>query len=67
MNTVLYALEETIRHVAVVAQPFMPDSMDKLLDQLAVPKEQRMIEHLSPEFALKSGTDLPAPAGIFPR
>ncbi len=67
MNTVLYALGETIRHVAVVAQPFMPDSMDKLLDQLAVPKEQRMIEHLSPELALKPGTDLPAPVGIFPR
>lgn len=67
MNTVLYALEETIRHVAVVAQPFMPDSMDKLLDQLAVPKEQRMIEHLSSEFALKPGADLPAPMGVFPR
>lgn len=67
MNTVLYVLGETIRHVAVVTQPFMPDSMDKLLDQLAVPKEQRLIQHLSPEFALKPGTDLPAPTAVFPR
>jgi methionyl-tRNA synthetase len=67
MNTVLYVLGETIRHVAVVVQPFMPDAMSNLLDQLAVPKEQRLIQNLSPEFALKSGIDLPAPTGVFPR
>ncbi len=34
MGTVLYTLAETIRHLAILVQPFVPDAAAKLLDQL---------------------------------
>ncbi len=40
-GTVLYVTAEVIRQVAIMAQPFMPDSMAKMLDLLAVPAEER--------------------------
>ncbi|MEE9317199.1 MAG: methionine--tRNA ligase [Rhodospirillales bacterium] len=67
MGTVLYVLAETIRHLAVLTQPFMPDASARILDQLAVPEDGRTFEHLGPEHALKEGTQLPAPEGVFPR
>lgn len=67
MATVLYVLAETVRHVAILVQPFMPESMGRMLDQLAVPADQRSFEALGPAHALKSGTPLPAPTGVFPR
>lgn len=67
MNAVLYYLAEAIRCIAIMLQPFTPDAAAKLLDQLAVPTDQRMFKHLTPEFALTSGTPLPKPEGIFPR
>lgn len=67
MATVLYVLAETLRHLAILIQPFMPDSMGKLLDQLAVAAGQRNFAALMPGNALASGTPLPAPQGIFPR
>ena len=67
METVLYVLAETLRHLALVLQPFMPDASNALLDQLAVPANQRHFEHLASDYALKSGVPLPAPQGLFPR
>jgi methionyl-tRNA synthetase len=67
METVLYVLAEVLRHLAILIQPFMPDAMSKLLDQLAVPEHERNFAALTPEHALKSGTPLPAPQGVFPR
>ncbi len=67
MHTVLYHLAESIRCIGIMLQPFTPDAAAKLLDQLAVPVDQRMFKHLTPEFALKSGTALPKPEGVFPR
>ena len=40
METVLYVLAEVLRHLAILMQPFMPDAMGKLLDQLAVPADR---------------------------
>ncbi len=37
MATVLYVLVETVRRLALLLQPFMPDAMGRMLDQLAVP------------------------------
>ncbi len=37
MEAVLYTLAETIRRLGILAQPFMPTSAGKMLDQLAVP------------------------------
>ena len=65
MGTVLYVLMETLRRLAILIQPYMPGSMAKLLDQLAVPEAARDFAAL--DQALKPGTALPAPQGIFPR
>ena len=67
METVLYVLAEVLRHLAILIQPFMPDAMSRLLDQLAVPAHERNFAALTQKHALKSGTPLPAPQGIFPR
>ncbi|HYB11090.1 MAG TPA: methionine--tRNA ligase [Alphaproteobacteria bacterium] len=67
MNTVLYVLAETLRCLALLIHPFMPDSMDKLLDQLAVPKDARRFDLLGEKGRLVPGTKLPKPEGIFPR
>jgi methionyl-tRNA synthetase len=67
MNSVLYYLAESIRCIAIMLQPFTPDAAKKLLDQLAVPENERLFLHLTPEFALKAGTPLPKPEGVFPR
>ncbi len=67
METVLYVLAETVRHLGVLVQPVMPESAGKLLDQLSVPEDQRSFAQLSPAHALKAGTPLPAPQGVFPR
>lgn len=67
MRRSLYTLLETIRCIAIMLQPFVPDSAAKLLDQLAVPADARSFEHLRPEHALKPGTGLPKPEGVFPR
>jgi methionyl-tRNA synthetase len=67
MATVLYVLAETIRHIALLVQPFMPAASAKILDQLAVGGDDRSFAAFGPEHALKSGTDLPKPEGVFPR
>ena len=67
MAAVLYLLVETIRHLAVLAQPFMPDAGAAMLDQLAVAAADRGFDRLTPAHALKPGTELPKPEGVFPR
>jgi len=67
MRTVLYVLAETIRHLAILAQPFMPDSCGRMLDQLAVAPDARSFAFLGPDHALAPGTPLPKPEGVFPR
>ncbi len=66
MGTVLWVLAETLRHLAVLTQPFVPGSAGRLLDQLAVPADRRSFAALA-EGPLVPGTLLPAPSGIFPR
>lgn len=67
METVLFVLCETIRNIALVLQPFMPTSMDKMLGLLAVGDDQRSFEYCGAAHALVTGAELPAPQGIFPR
>ncbi len=67
MNTILYHLAEAIRCIGIMLQPFMPAASAQILDQLAVPAGERAFMHLSPTFALKPGTALPAPQAVFPR
>lgn len=67
METVLWVLCETLRHLAILAQPFIPLSCTALLDQLAVPSHARAFVNLADEFSLKPGIILPQPQGLFPR
>ncbi|MGE7467964.1 methionine--tRNA ligase [Bosea sp. NPDC003192] len=66
-DTVLYVTIETIRQVAILTQPVMPQAMAKLLDLLAVPAEARNFAALGEVGRLTSGTALPAPSAVFPR
>jgi methionyl-tRNA synthetase len=65
MAVVLRVLADTLRSVATVLQPFMPDSMGRMLDQLAVPADARSLAALA--VPLPDGIDLPPPQGVFPR
>lgn len=67
MATVLYVLAETIRHLAILVQPVCPDTMARMLDQLAVPEDKRDFACLGPDHALEAGVALPKPQGVFPR
>jgi methionyl-tRNA synthetase len=66
-GTILYVTAEVIRQVAILAQPFMPESATKFLELLAVGPEHRGFTELKPGNRLKVGVALPAPAGVFPR
>jgi methionyl-tRNA synthetase len=65
MTTVLYTLAEVLRHLGILAQPFVPSAAAALLDQIAVPEDARSFAALAT--ALPPGRRLPAPRGIFPR
>ncbi len=67
MATVLYVLAETIRHLAIMTQPVMPETMEKMLDQLAQSADARDFKALGEGGALVPGLDLPKPEGVFPR
>lgn len=67
MADVLYTLAEALRYIATALAPFIPNAANQMLDQLAVSPEERDFTHLSPEHALKAGTALPPPRGVFPR
>lgn len=67
MLTVLWVLAETIRHLAVLAQPFVPDGAGKVLDLLGLGPDARGFDSLGEGGALVPGTALPAPQGVFPR
>ncbi|MCR9255990.1 MAG: methionine--tRNA ligase [Alphaproteobacteria bacterium] len=67
MATVLGTLAEVIRVVALLVQPVVPDGAAKLLDQLAVPVDERGFDRIAPEGAVAAGTALPKPQGVFPR
>jgi methionyl-tRNA synthetase len=68
MGTVLHALAETIRRLALLTQAFLPEASARILDQLAVAPEARTLAHyLSAADALRPGAPLPKPTGVFPR
>ncbi len=67
MKTVLYVLAETVRCLAILAQPFTPDAAAKLLDQLKVDESYRNFAALNAEHKLQHGTSIDKPEGVFPR
>ena len=67
METVLYLAYEAIRHLAIICQPFMPESCHKMLDQLGVDSEFRQFVDLKWGRKPIAGLTLPPPEPIFPR
>lgn len=67
MATVLYVTAETLRRIAILIQPFVPNAASGLLDQLAVPETSRDFAALETRGRLTPGAALPAPQAIFPR
>ena len=67
MATVLYVLAETIRHLAILAQPVTPGAAGRILDQLCVADDARSFAALGEAGRLAPGTELPKPEGVFPR
>jgi len=68
MATVLYVLAETVRNIALSLQPFMPGSMDTMLEQIGITdRNQKTFDLLGSKGQLRPGTALPKPEGVFPR
>lgn len=78
METVLYTILEVLRHAAILYQPLIPTSANKILDQLTVPSDERTFAHLTPPmdadsddyasaFQIEPGTAISKPQAVFPR
>ena len=67
MATVLYVTADTVRRLTIPMQAFVPASAARLLDQLAVPADQRGLGDATEANRLVPGTDLPVPQGVFAR
>jgi methionyl-tRNA synthetase len=67
MGTVLYVTAEIVRQVAILAQPFVPASAAKFLDQLGLAADTRDFAHLGAAHRLKPGSALGTLAPVFPR
>ena len=65
MNDVLWVLAETLRQVAILIQPVMPEAATNMLDQLGVDQHQRGFENLGARLAGGQALDKPQP--VFPR
>lgn len=65
MAEVLAATLDATRRIVILAQPFMPGSTAQLLDQLGVAADARDFNGFNTP--VNAGTQLPAPAGVFPR
>jgi methionyl-tRNA synthetase len=66
-GTVLYVTAEVLRQSAILAQPFVPASAERLLDLLAVPPAERNFSFLGGKHRIAAGATLPVPAPVFPR
>ena len=64
-RTVLYTTCEAVRIAALLVQPVMPESANKLLDLLGQAEDRRAFTAIAARLA--PGTVLLAPTGVFPR
>lgn len=65
MNEALYLATESVRIIAILLSPFMPNSADKLLDLLNIDKEERDFAAL--DKSLKIGHKINEPKAVFLR
>jgi methionyl-tRNA synthetase len=67
MATILYVTAECVRQFAILIQPVMPESAEKLLDLLSIPAANRSFASLGLKGRLKPGSKTREPQGVFPR
>jgi methionyl-tRNA synthetase len=67
MADVLWVLCEVIRVVALMLKPYMPQSMERLLDLLGVQGNHRHFDQISADASLAGATPLSKPEPVFPR
>ncbi|KKU13645.1 MAG: Methionine-tRNA ligase [Parcubacteria group bacterium GW2011_GWC2_45_7] len=69
LNEVLYILAENLRHIAWMLMPFMPDTTQKIFDQLGLGKSElaRDWEETKKWGGLKPGTKIKRGESLFPR
>ena len=67
MATVLLVTAEVVRIFAIMALPFMPSAMSRMLDALGVDDGRRTVAAIGDAFSLEPGAVLPAPSPVFPR
>jgi methionyl-tRNA synthetase len=65
MEAVLYTLVEVIRCIAIMLQPIVPGSAEKMLSLLNL--NECNFSQLNADYALKPGTPLPSSEIIFSR
>ena len=67
MATVLFVTAEVVRIIAILAQPFMPSAMARMLDALGVEPAHRRLAAIGEAAGLVPGAALPPPIPVFPR
>jgi len=71
MRVVLLTLFVAVRDLAIAIRPIVPESADKLLDQIGIPQEERDFSALTDgswySRRVADGTPLTQPIGVFPR
>ena len=67
MGTVLWVAAEALRVIGILAQPFVPTAVAKLLDLLGRSPDERNLANAGPSHRLGPGSALPSPEPIFPR
>ena len=67
MAEVLAVLAESIRQIAILLQPFMPQSAKMILDQLCVDAAERDFSVIAGKGRLSGGKQIYKPSPIFPR
>jgi len=67
METILGVLSDVICRLTIILQPFIPDSSEKILDQIALEKNNRNFDILKKEGSLVHGKKICKPEPIFIR
>jgi len=70
LEEAIYILLETIRHIAWMITPFMPETADKIFEQLGLDLEkekEKSFKEAKKWGRLKTGTVIKKRGGLFPR
>lgn len=67
MGSVLYLTADVVRRLTIPLLAFVPKSANAILDQLAVPAEERTLAAAQLANGLQTGAALPVPQGVFAR